>query len=77
MPESLVTGKHGLMDTTCHCGGPKAPKKSFCMRCYKTLNVLQQANLYRRIDSGYEAAHVAALETLKKNGRVQSGADGE
>lgn len=66
----LINGPHGLLSTECACGKPKAPKMSFCQKCYYTLSPGLRTAIYRRIGEGYEDAHARAMLRLKESGRV-------
>lgn len=75
MPSDLIIGKHGLMDTVCHCGRPKGSKMSFCVGCYAKLPRDYQLGLYRLVGHGYEAAHARAIAQLVVMGRITPNAD--
>lgn len=53
-----------LRGALCHCGKPKTPGHSFCLRCYKSLPRKTQTDLYKRVGEGYEEAYDAAARVL-------------
>lgn len=59
-----------LLADKCACGAKKQVRRSFCGRCYYALTEEQRRDLYQRMGDGYEAAHDAAIESLRAKGRI-------
>lgn len=53
-----------FLSTKCHCGKPKAPRRSHCRWCYFALPECMRDALYRRFFAGYEEAYEASLKWL-------------
>lgn len=62
----LVVIVNELRGTLCRCGSKKAPKQTFCRRCYMRLPVKLQRALYNRVGEGYEEAYTESVEWFDK-----------
>jgi hypothetical protein len=60
-----------LISRRCRCGSDKAPRHTFCGRCYYALTVPARRALYLKMGAGYEAAVAVALEILTRAGRIK------
>lgn len=66
MTPATINLVHELLGKVCFCGKPKRPGKLFCFNCFSHLSRSQQAALYRKLDSGYEAAYDEARKALEE-----------
>jgi hypothetical protein len=59
-----------LMADVCPaCGETKLKRQSFCAKCYHVLPVPMRRALYLRFGRGYEEAHAAAHDYLRKEAK--------
>jgi hypothetical protein len=61
-----------LIGRRCRCGSDKAPRHTFCGRCYYALTLPTRRALYLKIGAGYEAAYTVAVEILTRAGRIKT-----
>jgi hypothetical protein len=54
------------------CGKKKGAMQSFCFECYRLLPDHMQRALYRRVGSGYEAAHEEARRCIAQRRETAS-----
>lgn len=70
MTPETIDAVRELAGTVCRCGAEKPAKRSFCQACYQTLTPPKRRQLWRALDNGYLEAYNAAVETLRKAGRI-------